>query len=162
MTSLDFRAPWRQDPLDLHQGSGGGFRPNGLNQQIKKFGYEKLSQIFDPEQLQALSNIDTLSQSLGKTQKILGGSQTAFSNRILAELGILAANPLVGAKLLLGDALFSKFIGSDLGQRIATKGVKTPGIAKTGKLIMKTAQDIGSKPAALRQAGIAQQEVSQL
>jgi len=52
----------------------------------------------------------------------MSGSQTAFLTRIMTEVGLVFVKPLTAAKMILGDAVFSKFISSKAGQKWLTEG----------------------------------------
>jgi len=52
------------------------------------------------------------------------GSQTAFLSRMIFDGASAILHPLVFAKIILGDALFSKFVSSNMGQKWLTTGIK--------------------------------------
>lgn len=130
----------------------GEFSPTGMTAQINRFGGDKkLSAILTPEQFKAVKNIETVAKSFGNLNKISGGSQTAFLARIATEVGLLFSNPVLGLKLIAGDALASKFIASPQGQAILGQGVQLTG--RTGQGIMSKAPAVGKVGGALRIEG---------
>jgi hypothetical protein len=130
----------------------GNFTPQGLTSQIKSFGgEEKLAALLSPEQLKAVKNIETISQGLGKAEKIASGSQTAFLVRIVSEIATFSHNPIGAAKLLLGDALFSKFVSSRVGQEILAEGLLLTG--KTGRNIQAIGKKTGAIPSVVSKGG---------
>lgn len=104
----------------------GNFTANGINKQLRSLGEDKLRAILSNSQMQALLDLDEVSRGLGKAGSVAGGSQTAFIARLAAQAGTLFVNPLQSLKLVVGDALLSKAIGSDTGQRILSQGLRIP------------------------------------
>lgn len=132
------------DILDKAKASDSGyFQPQGIAKQIKNWTPEKLQQILTPEQNKSLENISTISKAMGQGGKIASGSQTAFIGRILTELGIggLTHNPLLALKLLVGDAAYSSFISSPVGQQWLTTGLKP--MEQFGNALQQTAGTVG-------------------
>lgn len=102
------------------------FTGTGLTTQIRKYGEPKLQAILTPEQFSALKDLETLSQSLARGQKVAQGSQTGFIARIAAQLFTAGVNPWNALKFVMSDAAFSKFIASEAGQKLLTEGVLSP------------------------------------
>ncbi len=133
------------------RGGSGYLTQFGLERQMKNYGAEKLQTIFGKDITQKLLDISKLSQAWNKAQQVSQGSQTAFTGRILGEIGIMAANPLLAVKMILGDASFSKFIASPVGQKWMTTGFKTipqsvsAPIAQTTRVVVKKAVEPDSK-----------------
>ncbi len=140
------------------KGVQGTFTPGGLEVQIKKFGDKKLQAILEPYQYRALKNINEITKSLGGVQKIAEGSQTAFLVRLSSEIGTLFVNPILGFKLLLGDALFSKFVSSDFGQKLMTSGLTLKG--GVGKKLQEIAPMVSEAVKVGRGANIVREEVN--
>lgn len=113
------------------RGANGVFKPNGLNQQLVKYGLPKLEAVLTPEQVKAVLDLDKLSKALGRGQYVAEGSQTAFIGRMMAETLGVFSNPLFALKAVIGDLAFSKFISSPTGQKFLTEGVTLSG--KTGR-----------------------------
>lgn len=118
----------------------GNFTPNGLSREINTFGNSKISKILNAEQAEALRNIAKLTRSIGKFDKVSGGSQTAFLLKLGAAVTAFPFDPLVSMQLLLGDLAFSKIISSKAGQKFL-KGEMGKG--KTGITISSTGNKIG-------------------
>lgn len=110
---------------------------SAIQNSIKRLGEATVKAALTPEQFESLSKVSDLADALAKSAKVAEGSQTAFTGRLLGEVGLLFANPILGVKALLGDALFSKWIGSPVGQRFLTEGVQ---IAPTAEGLANTAQ----------------------
>lgn len=123
-----------QDIFQRAKNVDGNFTPAGIEKAIQTYGREKLSAILGSDQMKVVDDLSELSRSLGKASKITGGSQTAFIGRVAAETALLFSNPLLALKVILGDAVFSKFIASPSGQKFLTEGVTFTG---------KTADKIG-------------------
>jgi len=136
---------------------GENFTPTGITRQITKIGDTKLQAILNPQQYQAVKNIEKISQSMGRAEKITGGSQTAFIGRIGGEFAALGMNPLKGMLLLGGDAMLSRFIISPIGQKLLTEGVTLQG--GVGKSLIQAGQKVGAKPSFIRGAGQLQEQV---
>lgn len=116
----------------------GGFTQYGIGTILKRYGDAKLSAIFEPAQVQALRDLDKLAQAIARGKAVALGSQTAFIGRIMGQLFAAFTNPVLAAKLVLGDYLLSKFIASDVGQRLLTSGIQLKGT--TGKAIQKAGE----------------------
>lgn len=117
---------------------GTAFTPQGLVNQVKRFGDNKLRKVLTPEQYSKVKDMSTVAQSIGKYEKIAGGSQTAFTGRILYEFSpLFSGDVLTTTMLLAGDKIGSSFIGSDLGQRLLSQGVELTGA--TGQKIINQA-----------------------
>lgn len=106
---------------------GGNFKPAGLQSQLRRMGQSKLSILFSPEQIETLSDISEISRGLGKVERVLSGSQTAYLARVGAGLAGIFTNWLVAFQVIVGDALLSKFITSPVGQRLLTEGIPLTG-----------------------------------
>jgi hypothetical protein len=135
------------------------FTPAGLLRQIDSFGIDKLKAILTDAQLKAVTNIAEVARGLGKAEKIMGGSQTAFLAKTFGSLGLLFTNPLLGIKILGGDALLSKFVSSKAGQNLLTQGINFEQAGKKVAEALKTnAKGIGQKANLLRTGGIIKNE----
>lgn len=130
------------------------FTQAGINKAMKMWGDNKLKVLLTPKQFQFIKDMSTVTKGFREGQKIAAGSQTAFTQRVMGEVGALAttagyaamgkgALPFVGALIGAGvDAGLSYFIGSPIGQRLLTKGFnvgKKPGtfIARESSAISK-------------------------
>ena len=111
---------------------GGNFTPGGLTTQIQKFGEDALKAILTPEQFTVVKDLEKLSKALGKGQGIATGSQTCFIGRLAAEMTAIAVNPLLAFKMVLSDVAYSKFIQSEVGQKLLTSGVELGGATGRG------------------------------
>lgn len=123
----------------------GQLTPQGLARAMKQYGDRSpgaLEAMLDPEQLAKLNDLSTLSGSLEKGARVMGGSQTAPLVRAggLAQVGWV--NPIAALQLLLGDMAVNKFIGSAAGQKWLTKGFKpltAPNVDTVGNRLGTTA-----------------------
>jgi hypothetical protein len=141
--------------FDASTGADGNFTASGLTRQLKKYG-DKAGAILTPEQHQAVIDMEAVAKALGRSKKIIEGSQTAFLLHQFATLGLvgwgaidlMSGNPL-GFMQKMGaiglDYGASKFIGSDLGQRVLTYGLAN------GQVIQQTLAQEGLQPPALTQ-----------
>jgi len=102
--------------------SEGKIRPTALWNQLKQYG-PKLKEILTEEQYSTLRDMASVAEALSRSGAITGGSQTAFLGRIGAYPAMAVYNPLLAAKVLMGDAVFNAFIGSSGGQRWLTTGL---------------------------------------
>lgn len=102
------------------------FTPTMLDRSMKNIGEDKLKAIFDPQELQTIKDLSKLAASLGKAQKVSEGSQTTFTARIAGIIGLSFVQPAVALRLFMGDAAFSKFIASPVGQQWLKQGFKVP------------------------------------
>jgi hypothetical protein len=130
------------------KGADGNFTKTGLGRELRKYSPEQLEAMFTPEQIKVLNDVDTLSQSLGKSKSIAEGSQTAFLGRIIGEIAVFAISPIKALSLILGDMAFSKFVTSKIGQKILTEGIEggaIPRIEEMGTKIKQAGEKI--KPA---------------
>ncbi len=127
------------------------FTPQGIAGQIKKFGRAKLSKVLDADQVKVLDDLDTVSQSMSKLDKVQSGSQTAFIQRALV-FGLaptLTGDVATTAKLLLGDLAGSKFIQSPAGQRLLSTGldINIPVIKRggeqLGRQLIRSSEPVG-------------------
>ena len=107
------------------RGNAGFLTEGGLNKQIRQYGEDKLLAIFGPDKLEKLKDVAKLSESLGRSQGVASGSQTAFIGRIIAEISSLG-NPARLAKMIGGDWLYSKFISGARGQQWLGPGFRLP------------------------------------
>jgi hypothetical protein len=133
---------------DAKSVGGKNLTPAGISKQIKNFGEDKLQAVLTPEQFSTLKDLEKVSIAMGKGEKILGGSQTAFNLRLgtgggLVSLLVTGNLPAFfsGLVAVLGNVAFNKFIGSDFGQRLLTEGIKMSG--KTGQNIQSIAPSLG-------------------
>lgn len=120
------------------KGGSGEFTQYGLGTIIKRYGEAKLNAIFEPAQVKALKDLDKLAQAVSRGKAVALGSQTAFIGRIMGQVFAAFTSPMLAAKLVLGDYLLSKFIASDIGQRLLTSGIQLSG--KTGTRIQQGAE----------------------
>lgn len=139
--------------FDKSKGVGSeNLTPTGISRQIRAFGDDKLQAVLDPRQYQLVKDLEKVSLAMGKGQKILGGSQTAYlakiglsSGAMFGALGMLVSGNIPGfvatLSAVMGDIAFNKFISSDLGRKLLTQGVQLSG--KTGATIQKYASQIG-------------------
>ena len=93
-----------------------------------------------------------ITKSLGKAEKIAGGSQTAFLIRIVAETNDFFVNPFQTFRLLLGDAALSRLVSSDIGQRVLLEGFSLDKLTNAGKSIKNISESAGKVGGALRVA----------
>ena len=142
---------------------GSKFTPTGIAREIKKFGgEEKLEAFLTPEQFQTVKDMEKLTESLQKGQKILEGSQTAY----LAKIGIQAGATSAGLISLfsgnipgffaalspvMGDFALNKFVSSQIGRKLLTEGLELSG--RTGQSIQKTAPGLGAGTNVIQQGG---------
>lgn len=115
---------------DAESVSTGKFKASGIAAQLKKYGESKLAQLLQPEQMQALKDMDNVAKALQRGAKVAEGSQTAYIARLATIAGSVFANPLLAVKLLVGDVAFSKFIASSAGQRLLTEGYVIPQVGE--------------------------------
>ena len=127
--------------------------PLGISKQLKKFGEDKLEILLNPDQFQAVKDLEQVSKMMGKSSKITGGSQTSFN--VLSTVGggsaftavtLLLMGNAKGAILaltpLMGTIAAAKFINSNLGRQLLTEGIELSG--KTGAKIQSAAPAIGT------------------
>lgn len=106
--------------------------PRSITREINKIGRDKLKVILPNNQFVALENLEKMVNSLKNFEKVAEGSQTAYLGRLFGEGALLWFDPFTGVSLLAGDALFSNFIGSTLGQNVLKRGlVGVPGVKRT-------------------------------
>jgi len=120
--SQSLRAATFEKIINKAKGSGDILTAQGISNQIKTFGADKLNAMFGAESANKLTEIGKLAEAWGKGQRVASGSQTAFLGRILLEGSGLIVHPIMAIKAILGDAAFSKFIGSPTGQKWLTGG----------------------------------------
>jgi len=106
--------------------------------------------VLGEDKYNSIQDINKLTTALKAGQKISSGSQTAFLGRLAGEAALLFSNPITGLKVILGDVAFNKFITSQMGQDILTKGYTFTG--ETGQKIQNIAPSIGEKTKILYQA----------
>lgn len=123
-----------------------GHRISGF---LKKYGDPMLQKLLTPEQMDAVKDLEMLSNAMQKSGKITGGSQTYF----LGKTGILLQNaffhPLTGVPLLGAEASKNAFLSSKAGQQWLTRGFHmSPGLMKgaetAGRGIGQATTRIGS------------------
>ncbi len=125
--------------------------PAGIGGAMRKYGRERVEALLTPDQIGTLDAVDELNKVVGKTGGIVSGSQTAYLSNILNMVGpggagafiagVAAGSPaiaLAGLSGVLGPIALNKFIGSSLGRKILTKGVKFEG--KYGKQLVELAK----------------------
>jgi hypothetical protein len=100
----------------------GQLTPQGLGRAIKGYGEDRLAALLTPEQLGKLRDVSTLSGSLDKGTKVMGGSQTAFLARIGGYPAWFWADPINAMLALAGDVAATRFVASASGQRWLTNG----------------------------------------
>lgn len=126
------RASVLSDIIGRAKNTAGELTPQGIGSAMKNWERSSpgaLDALLTPEQMSSLRDLSTLSRSLDKVGRVTGGSQTAFLGRIGGYAAGLAANPAFTLKAMLGDAAFSRFVGSAAGQRWLTRGFKPWSIA---------------------------------
>lgn len=138
------------DIVSKAKGAGGQLTPQGLSRAMKTFGEDRLSALLDPKQLAQLKDISTLSNALQKGQKVMEGSQTAFSSRMAAYGAGVLVNPLLTLKALAGEAAFSRFISSGVGQKWLTGGFKPLSSRTSDALAQGVSSSARITPAAAR------------
>ena len=136
--------------------ASGTFTPLGISRQISKYGDDKLKALLTPDQYNAVQDLANVTRGLGKAEKIAGGSQTAFLLRLGGQAALFFVNPLASLKPILGDAMFSKFVSSKVGQDLLSTGRQFTG--KTGRAISGKANAIGATGRTLRLADLAQEK----
>lgn len=124
---------------------GGEIRGTVLETTLRNYGPEKLRAMFTPEQIQALQDLSNVAKALEGGQKIVKGSQTAFSNRITAYLTSAFFNPLIAIKLAVADGIFGKAVLSEQGQRALLEGIKIEPFGEAiGGRLQKIAPTLGA------------------
>lgn len=118
------RASVLSDIVSKAKGAGGQLTPGGLQRAMAAFGEDRLGALLEPEQLSKLNDLATVSKALEKGTKVMNGSQTAFAGRAISYPALALANPLVALKVIAGDAMFSKFVASEVGQKWLTTGFR--------------------------------------
>lgn len=126
---------------------------------LGKFGETKLVSIIGKENYQIVKDLEILTKSLARGQKVAQGSQTAFITRIIGELGLLFTNPVTGLKIIIGDLAYQKLITTDLGKQLLTQGIKFTG--ETGKKIQATAPTVGKIGESIYQTGKASEVIEE-
>ena len=121
------RASFLETFFNKAKGADKTFSPSGISRQIKSIGENKLKVLLGDDQFKAIKDLEKLSESLGKAGKVISGSQTTFSMRVLAEAALLFSNPVAALKIIGGDALLSKFVTSKAGQRLLVEGFELQG-----------------------------------
>lgn len=106
------------------------FKPEAFDNFITKYGENTIKAILTPEQYQAVQDIAELNKAFKVGEKIAEGAQTTFTAKLATQATLLFTNPILGLKLLVGDALFSKFISSPAGQEFLTKGLDVSGAVR--------------------------------
>lgn len=128
-------------------------QPLGISKQLKKFGEDKLEILLDPDQMQAVRDLEQISKMMGKSSKITGGSQTSFNllstvggGSVATALTLLFMGNARGAILslspLFGTLVASKIINSNFGRKFLTEGRALTG--KTGRSIQSAAPMLGT------------------
>jgi hypothetical protein len=87
-------------------------KPQGISNQLKKYG-ETANELFSPEQITSLNEIDKLYKSMGRVSKITGGSQTGFINRVLQ---------ILSPKTMAAEVLGHFFLNNKTAQKILLEG----------------------------------------
>ena len=132
------RASTLKQIFDKAKNADGQFTPQGLTREMNKLGDGKIQAILTPEQFSALSDLREITNSLGKVEKVLSGSQTAFIGRLIASLGGIFVNPMMALKFIIGDQVFSTFISSKAGQKFLLEGTQFTG--QTGRNIQSSTE----------------------
>jgi hypothetical protein len=128
------------------------FQPLGISRQIKKFGDDKLKVLLNPDQFQALVDLEQVSKMMGRSSKITSGSQTSFN--LLSSVGggsvAVAVSQLLMGNVksailtltpLFGTLASAKLINSAFGRKLLTEGIEMTG--KTGIKIESSAKKVG-------------------
>lgn len=120
----------------------GGISSSKISSQIKKFTEPTVKAVIGDKGLERLRELEEISRSLEKGQKIASGSQTAFLGKIGLATGTGFFNfpALVG--IVLGDFAANRFFQSQLARRLFTK---------TGKIksLIDKAEKLKEKPSLL-------------
>lgn len=144
------RATLLQRMFKSARGTNEFFTPAGLTRELNKLGEPKIRAIFEPQQVQAIKDIEIVAKSFARFGRIAEGSQTAFILKIVAPLAALSINWTVLLKLLVGDFAFNKFISSVAGQKFLREGFTLTG--ETGRRIQRAAPTVGATGRELLQA----------
>jgi len=115
-------------------------------------GEDKLKILLDPDQFEAVKDLEQISKMMSRSSKITGGSQTSFNllstvggGSVMTAITLLFMGNVQGAILslspLLGTLGATKFINSSFGRKILTEGVELTG--KTGRNIQQAAPSVG-------------------
>ncbi len=108
--------------------------------------------ILTPEQFAGVKNIEKIANALGRSEKVISGSQTAFSARLIAELTLIFPNPALAAKVFASDAILSKAISSVRGQQLLGSGRVIKGTAGEAIKAVSTPIRVSGQASRLKEA----------
>jgi hypothetical protein len=103
----------------------------GLERILNKYGDETLDAVLGEDSRIFLRETARVSQALSKSQKISGGSQTAF---LLVNIGKVQAivsafsngHPFLASGIIGGDALLTSVFNTNIGKKWLTEGLTSP------------------------------------
>jgi hypothetical protein len=116
------RAAVLADLVSKAKNTKGELTPDGLGRVMKTFGDDRLAALLTPDQMAKMRDLATLSGSLQKGEKVIGGSQTMFLGRYGSVPAGLWIDPVITLTYIAGDVATNKFIASRVGQRWLTTG----------------------------------------
>jgi hypothetical protein len=135
------------------------FKPQSINTLIKQFGDKKLQTMLTPNQYNEVVKIGKLSSAMGKTQKILQGSQTAYIQNVTIPLMMaFNLNPIKALAYTMTRLGLAKFIGSKAGQQFLTTGFEP--FRQASEAVMQSVGRVGVGGQALFQTGRTAQEIN--
>lgn len=152
------QAALMEDIFSRAKNADGNVRPMGITQEVNRLGgWDKLKAMTTPEQFAAIKNIDTVSRSFSRLDKIADGSQTAFVGKLIGQATAGFINPAAGGLALGADFLASKAVPSQFGQKLMTTGLPLTPFTAAGERIIRSSGKIGTRGNLLRAGGIANQ-----
>jgi len=107
----------------------GSLATGKLLRQINKYGDETLEAVLGKDATTALKELAQIANRVGVSQRIAGGSQTAFTAKVQAIIVSLATGNIpLAASIAGGDAVTSRLFRTAAGRKWLTEGLTAPTI----------------------------------
>ena len=121
-------------------GAEGEFKTAGLVSGMNKYG-DKMNYIFTPEQVRMIKDLDETIKAVNRTAAGKGLADSVaiatISGKVAAFSTMMLTNPIAALAMLVGDGVASRFIASEIGQKILMTGELSEKIPKlNGKIDM--------------------------
>lgn len=120
----DVQSAFLQSLFVQARGATDDLTGKGLKRVINKYGDDTLKVVLGDDALKVLKEYSELADALAKSQRVAGGSQTAFLTEFGTTMMLLGSGQFKEAAALVGsDAILSQVFNSALGKKWLTEGL---------------------------------------
>lgn len=141
----DVQSAFMQDLISQAQGTTDDLTGKGLKRVINKYGDDTLKVVFGDDAVKVLKEYAEIADALAKSQRVSGGSQTAFLAELSTTMALLGSGNFKEAAALVGsDVALSRLFNSALGKKWMTEGLTASPIIEK---LSSTATRIGVQEA---------------